>query len=95
MMPFLSPARWVERVRRCGAMGRARRRGKHDKGIPRPSQPRLAGCDGYISVGDPSSAPIEEKVSSSVLFERSECPGGGTTRKEIMKTPFFKKKEKG
>ena len=49
--------------------------GKHDKGIPRPSQPRLAGCDGCISVGDPSSAPIEEKVSWSVLFRARELFG--------------------
>jgi hypothetical protein len=74
MMPFLSPARWVERVRRCGAMGRARRGGKHDGGIPRPSQPRLPGCDGCISVGDPSSAPIEKKVSWS--FSKVGVSGG-------------------
>ncbi len=78
MMPFLSPARWVERVRQCGAMGLARRGEKHDGCIPRPSQPRLAGCDGCISVGDPSSAPIEEKVSSSVLFRKVRVSGGWT-----------------
>ena len=51
-------------------------RGKHDGGIPRPSQPRLPGCDGCISVGDPSSAPIEEKVSWAVLFRKVRVSGG-------------------
>ena len=74
---FLSPGRWVERVRRCGAMGRARRGEKHDGGIPRPSQPRLTGCDGCISVGDPSSPPSKKRFHRQSFFERSECPGGG------------------
>ncbi len=47
------PARWVERVRRCGAMRRALRGIKHDGGIPRPSQPRLPGCDGISWSGTP------------------------------------------
>ncbi len=76
-VPVAGPLGGTPFVRRCGAMGRARRGEKHEGDIPRPSQPRLAGCDGcIISVGDPSSTPIEEKVSSSVLFRRSECPGG-------------------
>jgi hypothetical protein len=45
---------------------------------PRPSQPRLpaSGCDGYISAGDPSSAPIKDSVSSAVLFRKVRVSGG-------------------
>ena len=50
------------------------------EGIPRPSQPRLPGCDGCISVGDPSSAHRRKSFMRSQcaqsFFERSECPGG-------------------
>ncbi len=76
-MPFLSPARWVERVRQCGAMGRARRGGKHDGGIPRPSQPRLPGCDGCISVGDPSSAPSKKKFHGQSFSKGPSVRGVG------------------
>ncbi len=50
--------------------------------IPRPSQPRLAGCDGHISVGDPSSAPIEERVSCAVLFPKVRVSGGWDSQRE-------------
>ena len=55
-------------------------RGKARGDIPRPFKPRLPGCDGCNSVGDPSSGPSKKKFHGGSFFERSECPGGGPSR---------------
>ena len=62
MMPFLSPARWVQLLRRCGAMGRARRGEKHAGGMYTSSIPaEIAWMQAAPRPGAPPRPPIMRK----------------------------------